>query len=168
MRPMIRLIPLDDPALEKLLNDPEGELRKLASNGAEVREYLEPLLRQAWEAQRRAPSRAPWLAYLAHESEGDRLVGICSFQGDPDRSGEVEISYGTVPRYEGRGFATEMARAMLAIAFAQPEVRRVLAHTLPVPNAPTRVLHRAGMKKTGDRIDPEEGRMWRWEIERGA
>jgi RimJ/RimL family protein N-acetyltransferase len=80
----------------------------------------------------------------------------------------VEISYGTVPKYEGRGHATDMARAMIGIAFASPAVRRVIAHTLPEPNASSRVLHKAGLTKTGEVIDPEDGRVWRWEIARKA
>jgi hypothetical protein len=44
--------------------------------------------------------------------ETDTIVGTCAFRSPP-RSGEVEIAYFTLPKFEGRGFATEMARHLI-------------------------------------------------------
>jgi len=165
---MMRLVPLDEPTLGHLLSDPEEGLRALGSNSGDVLEFFKPLLAHSLQFQRSIACQAPWHGYLGVESEENRLVGICSFQGDPNAQGEVEISYCTVPKYEGRGYATEMARALLAIAFAAPDVQRVIAHTLPVPNPSTRVLHKAGLKKTGEVIHPEDGKVWRWQIDRNV
>jgi RimJ/RimL family protein N-acetyltransferase len=163
---MIRLSPLDEAKLEELLRDPDAALAGICSNGPEIKSFLLPLLQPSLDYQRRVNSRPPWHGYLAVELAGNRLVGICAFKGNPGESGEVEIAYGTAPAFEGRGVATRMAEALQRIAFQSPAVRRVIAHTLPEPNASTRVLQQAGLAFVGEVIDPEDGRVWRWERER--
>ena len=37
------------------------------------------------------------------------------------------------------------------------------AHTLPTPNASTRVLAKCCFQYIGEVIDPEDGLVWRWE-----
>ena len=45
-------------------------------------------------------------------------------------------------------------------------MKQVLAHTLPEINASGRVLGKIGMANIGEVLDPEDGRVWRWEIRR--
>jgi RimJ/RimL family protein N-acetyltransferase len=161
---MIRLVPLDEVKLEELLRDLDGGLRQLCSNGTEVGAFLLPVVQQALDYHRRVRSQPPWHGYLGVESEGKRLVGVCGFKGNPNAACEVEIAYGTVPGFEGRGYATEMARALVGIAFGSPAVQRVIAHTLPETNASCRVLKKVGMRNAGEVMDPEDGKVWRWEI----
>lgn len=163
---MIRLLPLDEPRLEELLGDPEIALAGICSNAPEIKAFLLPALRQTLDFYRRMGSRAPWLGYVAIESEANRLVGVCGFKGNPNESGEVEIAYGTVPTFEGHGYATQMAEALQQIAFQSLAIRRVIAHTLPESNASVRVLKKAGLTLSGEVIDPEDGRVWRWELKR--
>ena len=49
-------------------------------------------------------------------------------------------------------------------ALARPGVAGVLAHTLPEPGASARILTKCGFTYAGDFEDPEEGRLWRWEL----
>ena len=163
---MIRLLQLDEATLEGLLRDPKEEFLKICSNEGEVAAFFSPMLFQTRDFHRRIGSRAPWIGYLGIESESRRIVGVCSFKGNPDQAGEVEISYGTMPALERRGYATEMARALVRIALQSSEVRRVIAHTLPESNASGRVLTKTGFTLAGEVIDPEDGRVWRWEITR--
>jgi ribosomal-protein-alanine N-acetyltransferase len=58
-----------------------------------------------------------------------------------------------------------VAERITALAWSSPSVRRVIAHTLPEPNASTRVLTKAGMRFVAEVWDPEDGRVWRWEQE---
>ena len=88
---------------------------------------------------------------------------MASFKGPPDGEGMVEIAYGVVPAYEGRGFATEAAAALTEYAFDSGDVRLVRAHTLPERNASTRVLEKNGFALVGEVVDPEDGPVWRWE-----
>jgi RimJ/RimL family protein N-acetyltransferase len=96
------------------------------------------------------------------------VIGTAGFKGPPDADGVVEIAYGIVPSQEGRGFATEAAHALVKFALANEAVRLVRAHTLPNPNASTRVLSKNGFTFTGEVVDPEDGPVWRWELPRGA
>lgn len=117
------------------------------------------------------PSAAahPWGGYLGVDTELERVIGTCGFKAPPTSQGEVEIAYFTFPEFERRGYATAMAGELVMVAAAFPIVRCILAHTLPQPNASTRVLQRIGMRLVGEVIDPEDGRVWRWELRaRGA
>ena len=55
---------------------------------------------------------------------------------------------------------------MVEYAFRSEEVRKVIAHTLPDGVASQRVLQKAGFRKAGEVVDPEDGLVWRFEIER--
>jgi RimJ/RimL family protein N-acetyltransferase len=57
-----------------------------------------------------------------------------------------------------------MARALLAIARASPDVSEVLACTLPEPSASTRILTRLAFRWTGSVQGPEDGTVWRWAL----
>ena len=163
---MIHLIPLDESTLDGLILDLDGSLRALVTNASEVAAFLGPMLVPSRDFQRRMGSAAPWLGYLTVESDDGRLVGVCAFKGGPNEAGEVEIAYGTVPEFEGLGYATQMAKTLVAIAFASSAVRRVTAHTLPESCVSTRVLRNAGLTLAGETLDPEDGRVWRWELAR--
>jgi [ribosomal protein S5]-alanine N-acetyltransferase len=91
------------------------------------------------------------------------IIGLCSFVGPPTDEGMVEIAYGIVPKYEGRGYATEAARALVEYAVASGRVRTIWAHTLPQDNASTRVLLKCDFTMTGEVMHPEDGAVWRWE-----
>jgi RimJ/RimL family protein N-acetyltransferase len=105
----------------------------------------------------------PWHFGFAVVHVADRaVIGIAGFKGPP-ADGVVEIAYGLVPSYQGQGFATEAAQALVAFAFDSSQVRVIRAHTLPEPNASTRVLARCGFQRVGEVLDPEDGLVWRFE-----
>ena len=97
------------------------------------------------------------------EKETGQIVGGAGFKGAPDAAGMVEIAYGIVPSREGRGYATEAARALIHFAGHDPRVRLIRAHTRPEANASTRVLTKCGFVQIGEVVDPEDGPVWRWE-----
>jgi [ribosomal protein S5]-alanine N-acetyltransferase len=99
---------------------------------------------------------------VVHRESGS-AIGSAGFKGPPDEQGIVEIAYGIVPSHEGRGYATEAAGALVAFALESGQVRLLRAHTLPTPNASTRVLAKCGFEYIGEVIDPEDGLVWRWE-----
>jgi RimJ/RimL family protein N-acetyltransferase len=160
---MLTLVSLDEVMLERLLRDPDAGLRALCTNGPDVKNFLLPALQQTRDFYRRSGSTPPWLGYLGIEPPGNPLVGLCGFKGNPNAAGEVEIAYVTVSGLEGRGYATAMARALVEIALGAPFVRQVIAHTLPENNASGRVLQKVGLVKVGEVLDPEDGKVWRWE-----
>jgi [ribosomal protein S5]-alanine N-acetyltransferase len=92
------------------------------------------------------------------------LMGMAGFPGPPDSEGVAEIAYGIAPGYQGKGFATEVAIALIDFASSDPRVKRIRAHTLAQKNASTRVLEKCDFKKIGETTDPEEKiPVWRWE-----
>lgn len=118
-----------------------------------------------WLAAIRVSHRAdPWRHgfFLVH-CEARAAVGIAGFKGPPDSTGTVEIAYGIAPSFEGHGYATEAAAALVAFAFDTGLVELVRAHTLPVSNASTRVLAKCGFRHVGNVVDPDDGPVWRWE-----
>jgi RimJ/RimL family protein N-acetyltransferase len=118
-----------------------------------------------WLARLRASTPPdPWtLGFFMVHLDSDVVVGKCGFKGPPAEDGMVEIAYGVSPEHQGKGYATEAARSMTEYAFSSGKVRVVRAHTLPEPNASTRVLTRCGFRRIGEVIDPEDGLVWRWE-----
>lgn len=106
----------------------------------------------------------PWQrGFWIIEKESGQIVGGAGFKGEPDAAGMVEIAYGVVPSREGRGYATEAARALIHFARGDARVRLLRAHTRPEANASTRVLTKCGFVHVGDVVDPEDGPVWRWE-----
>jgi RimJ/RimL family protein N-acetyltransferase len=106
----------------------------------------------------------PWLPYLFIFPRDQALVGLGGFKSVPDSERTVEIGYAIAPSYQGRGLATSATSQLIEIAFASGLVDCVCAHTLAESNASTRVLEKCGMTKVSEIVDPEDGKVWRWEI----
>jgi RimJ/RimL family protein N-acetyltransferase len=148
--------------LELLLQSSEEVLASIEAMSPADRAEVSP----AWVAQMKASSAAdPWTHGFAvvHRASGAR-IGSCGYKGPPGAEGVVEIAYGIDPAYQGRGYATEAARALIAFALDTGQVRVVCAHTRPEKNASTRVLTKCGFEWMGERVDPEDGLVWRWEL----
>src|SRR5262252_4595758 len=80
---------------------------------------------------KRAGFSPPWISFLA--CAGSEIVGVCAFTAAPV-GGRVEIAYHTFPLFEGRGFATGMARELVRRANeVDPDVE-LFAHTLAEHN----------------------------------
>jgi [ribosomal protein S5]-alanine N-acetyltransferase len=107
----------------------------------------------------------PWqFGFAVIHKIDNMLIGMCGFPGPPDANGIVEIAYGIAPGYQGKGYATEAAAAMIQFASEDPRVKGICAHTLAETSASTRVLQKCGFTKSGDAVDPENNLpIWRWE-----
>ena len=118
-----------------------------------------------WLAQLRAASVADvWTHGFGVVHVASRqVIGAGGFKGRPGEDGAVEIAYGIVPDYQGRGYATEVAAALVEFALKSGQVRVARAHTLAEKNASTRVLAKCGFSFLGEVVDPEDGPVWRWE-----
>jgi ribosomal-protein-alanine N-acetyltransferase len=113
---------------------------------------------------RNAAGPDPWLFGFAVIHREDRcVIGAASFKGPPDDDGVVEIAYGIVPAYQGQGYATEAASALVEFAMERVEVRTIRAHTLPDGNASMRVLVKTGFQLVGKVVDEDDGVVCRWE-----
>jgi ribosomal-protein-alanine N-acetyltransferase len=105
----------------------------------------------------------PWIGYVAvHDG---KPVGGGAFKGPP-RGGVAEIAYYTLPELEGRGYATATARALVEVARAHDPAVRLIAQTLPAPNASNALLRKLGFTFAGPVLHPEDGEVWEWHLPR--
>jgi RimJ/RimL family protein N-acetyltransferase len=149
-----------------LIEQPERLAALMEFPGAEALRvfYVSDDVSPQWlAALRDASGPDPWRhGFWVVHRERRCVIGAAGFKGAPDDAGMVEIAYGIVPSYEGQGYATEAAGAL--VAFAVDHGARLLrAHTLPVPNASTHVLLKNGFRHVDSVVDPEDGPVWRWE-----
>jgi RimJ/RimL family protein N-acetyltransferase len=108
----------------------------------------------------------PWvLGFSVVIAASDEVIGSCGFKGPPDADGMVEIAYGMAPAHQNKGYATEVAASLVQFARADAQVRTIRAHTFENANASARVLMKCGFQYVGPVIEPEDGPVFRWEIE---
>jgi len=115
---------------------------------------------QRWfrEMLQRHPDAVGWgLWYLVRTEHGKVrvLIGNAGFKGQPANGG-CEIGYSLLSVFEGFGYATEAAQALISWAFQHPAVNRVSAETLPELARSIRVIEKCGMRYIGAG-KPEEG-----------
>lgn len=164
MTTQLRLIPLDIQAIATILDDLDQFAERAGVSAEANRTLIIEVARQTGEMLMVSGARPPWCGYLAVDDATGMFVGTCGFKGAPNQDGMVEIAYFTFPDGERRGYATEMARSLTEIAARSGDVIKVIAHTLPEHGASTRVLEKVGMIYLGEVSDPEDGRVWRWEL----
>lgn len=147
-----------------VLETTEEILARIAAMSSADQAQVSP----SWLARLRASHAAdPWTHGFRIVDRASRVtVGSCAYKGPPDDGGAVEIAYSVFPEQQGRGYATEAARALVDYAFDVESVQVVRAHTLPENSASARVLTRCGFTWVGEVVDPEDGRVWRWELRR--
>lgn len=165
--PRLTLLPCSAEQLVMLIDHPEHFEHELGMSAASgLREFFaSDHLSPEWlAALRRSSGADPWRhGFFVVQREHRSIIGTAGFKGPPGSEGTVEIAYGIVPAYEGQGYATEAAGALVGFAFASGEVRMVRAHTLPEANASSSVLLRSGFRHVGGVVDPDDGPVWRWE-----
>lgn len=159
----IRLVSWDSDSIEGILDDPNSFASRHGLRLDGCVDLVTDVARQTSAHWKKSRCRLPWVSYFAAEAVSRQVVGVCAFKHEPDDQGAVEIAYFTMPPHEGRGHATDMAAALVAIAENSGTARVVVANTLPEVNASTRVLERNGFRRAGEGIDDEVGRTWRWE-----
>lgn len=128
-------------------------------------EFGEPAFKFTYEKILHGPGNIKWWSYLPVLKKTKTLLGSCGYKGDP-KNGMVEIGYEVAEAYRGMGLATEMAKALIKQAFESGEVDRVQAHTLAQVNESGSVLIKCGMQKIEELEDPDDGKIWRWEIKK--
>lgn len=109
------------------------------------------------------PAALGWGIWIMFDREENVVVGDAGFKGRPDGDGTVEIGYGVAPAYQRRGYATEAVQALIAWAFAHPEVRRIVAECVPENTPSLRVLTKLGFRPL-----PKVTDALRWELPRTA
>lgn len=118
-----------------------------------------------WAKFQQSAFQDPWVHGFNVLLPDGTNVGMGSFKGPPIE-GVVEIAYAIVPEHQGLGYATAAARLLTEYAHRSGIVTKVIAHTLPGGAESQRVLEKAGFRKIGELVDPEDGPVWRFEFDR--
>ena len=83
------------------------------------------------------------------------LVGHVNLTIAPDQPRQGEIGFIFHPDHQGRGYATEAARALIAHAFEHYDLHRVYGRLEPRNEASARVLEKLGMRREALLIENE-------------
>lgn len=159
----MQLVSIDRQLAETFRTSPaECEIAIGATIG-QAAEFLPSIFDHTLSLYERKPRPLQWGAFLAVDESTEQIIGTCAFKEAPTADGLIEIAYFTFPPFENRGHATTMAAELTACALLSPEVRLVIAHTLPERNTSGRILEKIGFRFVGDVVDPEDGPVWRWE-----
>ena len=108
---------------------------------------------QARQLELAGPHSAEWPEMLAvvHKEDG-RIIGHIPFERFSPKYSTREIGWIFDPQYQGQGYATEAARAVLELAFGELGLHRVVATCDPRNGASYRVMERLGMRREGHHI----------------
>ena len=149
--PQLRLVPCTVAAAQAAATDRAAFAALLGVRvpddwpAEDLRDFL-PIYGQIVDEQAARQGWGIWLMLGAVERV---LVGDIGFKGPPDALRTAEIGYSVLPAFQGHGYASEAARALVAWGFAQPGIRRIVANCRADNAASIRVLEKAGLLQTG-------------------
>jgi ribosomal-protein-alanine N-acetyltransferase len=127
-----------------------------------ITDIPEPLMancRATADLYRRVGFTPPWVGYVAVVD--NRGVGGGAFVGPP-KDGYVEIAYFTLESEQGKGYASQTAAALVAVARTHAPGIGLKAFTLKEENASTRILKALGFSIAGVAQDADAGEVWEW------
>jgi [ribosomal protein S5]-alanine N-acetyltransferase len=104
---------------------------------------------------------------------GGQMIGHAGFHGPPGinstRDPEaVEYGYKIFPAYRGRGFATQAAMMLMAMAEERAGIRRFVLAIGPHNQPSLAIARKLGFRQTGRRMDDEDGLELVFELNRDA
>jgi RimJ/RimL family protein N-acetyltransferase len=130
----------DEAAIHAVYADPDvmrfvghGAHRTMAETATALRTYADVLARHGYS----------FVAVI--ERESGELVGDAGLHPLAGVGPELELGYTLARRAWGRGYATEIGRALIAHAFEELGVPRVVAQVEPENAASRHVLRKLGM-----------------------
>jgi RimJ/RimL family protein N-acetyltransferase len=167
--PRLQLIPCAGDALMLLIGDPGAFERVFELRLAEGYLAFPGSLEYPLEQMQTHLEQRLWWAPLLFVHQTERaVIGLGGYKGPPDKQGVVEVGFSVAPSHQRQGYATEAVRVLVAHAFAAPYAHLACAHTSPELNPSTSVLKKCGFMRTEELFDPLDGKIWRWDLPRGA
>ena len=149
-----------------LLEDRRSEAESLASlklpddwPDAHDRRFLAFRLRQ----MREQPELEPWFVYGVVLPDDERpLIGHAGFHGPPGTNAlraddAVELGYSIFAPHRRRGYATEVARALIDWARTEHSIDRFLFSIAPDNEPSLAIARKLGFTEVGRHWDEEEG-----------
>jgi RimJ/RimL family protein N-acetyltransferase len=129
-----------------------------------IREEIEQMVR-------RDPGDRGWVQLSVEERDGGRLVGDVGMSPAEGEPGVMKIGYTMDPAAQGRGYATEAVRALVAYAFDVLGADVVRAYADAHNTASIRVAEKAGLRLMERAERSAGGESWvvvRYEIDRAT
>jgi RimJ/RimL family protein N-acetyltransferase len=160
-RLQLRTVTVEDaPLLLALDGDPEV-MRYIGPHGLPDEAAYRLRIEKVWQ---RYYEEQPGLGFWAAEERGSgAFVGWFVLRPATDykyaqeaeaQPGEIELGYRTHQAFWGRGYATEVARALVRHAFVTVGAARVVGYVLETNRASARVLEKAGLVRQGQFVLP--------------
>lgn len=131
----------------------------LAEGGIDAREIIEMLAALA-RTVRAQIDPAAWLIV-----NDDEVVGLCSITKPFASPGSIEIGYGIAPTRRGRGFSTKAVGKLVELARSDARIKIVIAETAVENLGSQRTLEKNGFTRIGERIDPDDGAVFCWQVQ---
>lgn len=130
------------------------------------RDAMQFFLDKAYQGGAEATGWYGWYAIRQPlENNSALLVGSVGYFGPPNSDGVVEIGYSVIPEECGKGYATEMVRAIMDRAWHDERVHLVVAEAHETNIASLKVLEHCGFVALG--AGREAGYL-RWGVQRMA
>src|SRR3954452_20100248 len=96
-----------------------------------------------------------WFSVAVVERSSGTTVGDLALHWVSERDRTAEIGFVFDPRHQGRGFATEAARAVVDWAFTEAGMHRVIGRAEARNAASARVLEKLGMRLEAHLVEKE-------------
>ena len=94
-------------------------------------EYDPPAIKYFLDQLKKNPDAYGWYNWYAILRSGrvepGTLVGAGGFFGPPNPDGQIEIGYSIVPKFAGRGYATELVSFLIEYTATHANVKRIIA-----------------------------------------
>lgn len=158
-RLLLREFTMDDlPAVLAYQQDPRYRRYYPEQHGteAETRRLVQRFVDYQQEEPR---GRYQWAVLLP---EDGRLIGNGGIRIQSFETMEADIGYELNPEHWGRGYASELAAALVRFGFTELGLHRITAHCVAENVASARVLEKAGLRQEGRLRESEwmQGRWW--------
>lgn len=162
----LSLMPLTIPILESILKGPGSFLHltsyQLPETFTEFPESMEYTIN--WMLK--STPQLPWTSYAIISDMARTYIGQCGFKSSPDENGQVELGYEIAKDFRLKGYATEVITALIDVAFANPQVKMIIAHTLALQNISNHLLIKHGFVFDKSLEDEDDGKIWKWTLNR--
>jgi ribosomal-protein-alanine N-acetyltransferase len=135
----------DWPAVYAYVKDPKFWQHQAGEPPTEER--VKALVQWAVQEQAMAPRINYYLA-VAEQSSGT-IIGEAVLKVVPPGHGQGEIGFGVAPSAWRKGYATEISRALVDIAFTALGLHRIAAQCAPENKGSIRVMQKLGMAREG-------------------
>jgi RimJ/RimL family protein N-acetyltransferase len=123
------------------------------------------------EMGRRLPGEPGWVQLSLEDRQLGELVGDVGLSPAEGEPGVVKLGYTVAPEFQGRGYATEAVRELVAYAFNVLGAERIRIYADGDNVASHRVAEKAGLRLIERFRHEEDGEVWfgvRYELDRRA